>query len=79
MLEKILADSVPYLLLNESHSGGQGFRLLWGRFSQKAGFSLDLKPGQPTCLQSRPCCKPAKKSPANTTFTAGYTPGHLRF
>ncbi len=30
-----------------SAGGGQGFRLLWGRFSQSAGFSLDLKPRKP--------------------------------
>jgi len=58
-------------------SGGQGWGLLWGRFSRRAGFSLALKPRRTRVSQDAHDLS-EHKTLANVIFTAGPTPDHLR-
>jgi len=65
------------LIRVKPRSGGQGFHQLWGRFSQRTGFSLALKPRKSRVFKGAHGLG-KQKALANTIFTAGSIPDHLR-
>ncbi len=50
------------ICLKWPHSGCQGLRLLWGRFSPGGGLLARFEAAKFTRLQIRPCCRLAKNA-----------------